>query len=83
MKNDKNPRAGAMLGEINKTSLHHKSCGEKRAKILFKIFYSLLAMKSIATSTCILTTRFWTVKVSVIHYFFIFYEQECNDGSPI
>ena len=39
---------------------------KKHAKILFQIFHSLMAMKNIATSTCVLTARVLAVKISVV-----------------
>ena len=75
-----NLRYGAQLGAINNAFLHHKSCGKKSGKILFQIFHLFLAMKNTAKSTCALTARILTVKVSVVQFFFLFfYEQE----SPI
>ena len=69
-----------MLRAKNNASLHHDNQGGKSAKILFHIFHSLLAMKNTVTSTCVLTTKILTVKVSADQFFS---EQEYNDGSPI
>ena len=41
-------------------------------KYCFKFSPLLLAMKNTATSTCVLTTRILTVKVSVVHFFYLF-----------
>ena len=66
-----------------KASLHNEDYGEKRAKILFHNFHSLLAMGKIATSTCVLTARILSVKACVVQAFWFFMLLWFHNGSPI
>ena len=57
-------REDAIEEEIIKASLLYEDSEEKRAKILFHSFYTLLVKKNVAT--CVLTEKILTVEVCVV-----------------
>ena len=58
-----------MVGEIYEASLNHDDLGQKRTKLIFHDFHTLLAMKNVATSTHVLIARILTVKACAFQAF--------------